>query len=71
MFVMIACTSQIHKIVYSDYIEFVLFASMYNDQRPDKNWHYLLLGLRYFNERTTVFLLNNSYIEARCFQVNT
>ena len=43
--------SQIHEIAHSNYIGFVLLASTYNNQRPEKNWHFLLTTLRYSNER--------------------
>jgi hypothetical protein len=44
--------SQIHKSVHSNYIGYVLLALMYNNQRPKKNGHCLLMALTYYNEKT-------------------
>ena len=43
--------NKIHKIAHSNYIGFVLLALMYNNLRPKKNRHCLLMALRYCNER--------------------
>jgi len=49
---------QIHKIAHSNYIGFVLLASMYSNQRPEKNRHWLHEALKQIEVKARIFYVN-------------